>query len=761
VNNNLNAAATGKQARNLLVGTIYATCILSFLPAALLAEKTPAERKAPERPCAAKIKDRPAKLPPPPAEALKRTEKYWLDLIEKDRKSKDVANQIIHLCQLSMYYAVTQEKSRGEAVLKEADALAEKLPAGKSPARAEAVLSLAACHFNSGNYEKARRQYDSVIKSGLSSLTPEQQLRAYVEKQGLLSATGNYSQAAALNSSISPLLKKTAAGKIVAKASILAQAGKLEYYLGHYAAAEKTLKEARSLLTSDRQPHLLELSLIQCDLGAVYTDLDRDDLAEKCLNESLSTARSAVGQTSALSGSPLRNLAKLETKKGNLDGAEKLLEEALKSSSNEAGAAGLEYARTLANLAEVKRLNNELADSEKYLNESLAIYKKQLGANIHPDAATAENNLGMVQFEKGRLDEAQKLLKQALSDKEETLGKSHPDCAVVLNNLAYLAEKQQQFAEAEKLYLQSQQITQAAFGKESAALATILNNRALAAESQLKNAESEKLHLQALAIRRKYASSRPTDFVNSLNNLGELYLAGGNFQKAAQLLDEAGRAADSPKFPDRRLRATLLGNRALLADRRQDYPVAEKFYRQALSACADSYGKVSLEYARALSNLAGLLRLEHKFKEAAPLQSESLSIRQKLSGAESLDAAREYNNTGELYLALGNLSEAQSLLDRALKIRQPKLGESQRDTSVTLCALGKLRLAQKKIPEAQQLLERCRKIQEKILKNNDEKLANTYFALSELFLAQGQKERGEKMKQAALTIMKRARTGSP
>jgi len=674
-------------------------------------------------------------------------ENYFLDQIEQDKKRKATAEQIRHLCLLGQFYSNNGDKAKSESTLKEALTLAEKGPASNKAVYAESLLSLARYHLSNGFFDKAKAEYNNVIKSYLPDVPAATQLRANLELQAVLIYTGSYKEAAAMNARTAPLIKRLSADQTVLKANAMDQSGEVEYLLGHYKIAENDMKDALAILAANKTPHPLDLAVVQNDLGAVYSDMGNYELAEKFLNLSLAGKTQIVGEDNALTARSLSNLAKLESKRGNLDQAEKFLVDAIKARKSDSGIKALAYARSLCDLGEVKRLQNKLDDSEKPLTESLEIYKKQFGSLSHPDAATASNNLAMLQADRGHLDDAEKLLKQALDIKQKTLGNTHPDCAIVLNNLAYVEEKKQQFAEADKLYLQAQQITTAALGAEHPSLATILNNRSLVAESLNKNADAEKLQLQAIAIRRKFAKLRSADLVSSLNNLGELYMAEGKFQKATPLLQEAEKASANPKFPDKRLRATLLGNLALLADRRQDYPAAEKYYKDAQTATETSYGKSSIEYARALSNFAGLYRAEHKLKEAAPLQQESLSIREKCSGPDSLDAAREYNNLGELYLAQNKLSDAETMLNRAQKVRTAKLGETHKDVAVTLCALGKLRLAQKRLPEAEQLLKQAEQIQVKALAANDEKL----------YTAKGAKDQATKMKLAGEQIRQNAR----
>ncbi len=697
-----------------------------------------------------------------PAMTKDSIEKYFTEAIEADKKKKSTDEQIKHLCLLSQFYNNNGDKAKAEQKRKEALALAQKSGAASKSMFAETMLNTARNHLNSGDFDKAQGDYDSAIK-GLPADTPKQNIvRAKLEQQALYIYTGRYKEAAALSPQITQMARTLDDKNTTVKASTFDQQGEIEYLQGHYKAAEAHLKEALALLNADKVKHPLDESIIKNDLGGLYSDLENYDLAEKYLNESIDSKKQLLGDSNAnpVSASSLSNLAKLQTKKGNLDYAEKQLQAACQARKSGSGIAALAYARSLCDLAEVERLKGKLDEAEKLNKETLAIYKKQFGNTNHPDAATALNNLAMVQADRGKLDEAQTLLKQALDCKQKAFANQHPDCAVVLNNLAYIAEKKQQFAEADKYYAQAQQITSAAFGTQHPAFATELNNRALLAESMGKDADAEKLQLQSIEIRRKYAKVRNADLVSSLNNLGELYMAQGKFDKAAFLLDEAQKNSDKPGFPDKRSRATLLGNLALLNDRKQDYPAAEKWYKLGLTATADSYGKTTLEYARALSNLAGLYRVEKKFKDAEPLQKESLAIRIKVSGADSTDAAREYNNTGELNLAQGQLSDAETMLNKALKIRQAKLGEQNKDTSVTLCALGKLRLAQKNLAESEQLLNKALQIQSKILKNNDEKLANTYFALADLATAKGKKDQSTKMKEEGDNIMRRAKTGA-
>ena len=111
---------------------------------------------------------------------------------------------------------------------------------------------------------------------------------------------------------------------------------------------------------------------------------------------------------------------------------------------------------------------------------------------------------------------------------------------------------------------------------------------------------------QALAINRKVLGEEHPDTAQSLNNLGALLRATG------------------------------------------DYAAARPYYEQALAIRKKVLGEEHPDTASSLNNLGALLRATGDYDGARPYYEQALAIRKKVLGEEHPDTAQSLNNLGDL-----------------------------------------------------------------------------------------------------------------
>src|SRR5262245_34813995 len=104
-----------------------------------------------------------------------------------------------------------------------------------------------------------------------------------------------------------------------------------------------------------------------------------------------------------------------------------------------------------------------------------------------------------------------------------------------------------------------------------------------------------------------------------------------------------------------------------------DLPAAERALSQALEE-AEGFPAGDVRLTVTLDNLAGVLRIEGKNAEAAPLCARTLAIKERLFGPESPNVASTLKDLAEIHRQLGNLELASDYHHRALEILQKAIG---------------------------------------------------------------------------------------
>jgi tetratricopeptide (TPR) repeat protein len=131
----------------------------------------------------------------------------------------------------------------------------------------------------------------------------------------------------------------------------------------------------------------------------------------------------------------------------------------------------------------------------------------------------------------------------------------------------------------------------------------------------------------------------------------------------------------------RRLRSPAARTRAwevhfqtgIAALREGKLPDAERAYARALDE-AEGFPPGDVRLTVTLDNLAGVLRMEDKFREAEPLCRRTLGIKERLFGPDSPNVASTLKDLAEIHRRLGNLEQASAFNRRALAILEKVIG---------------------------------------------------------------------------------------
>ncbi len=242
----------------------------------------------------------------------------------------------------------------------------------------------------------------------------------------------------------------------------------------------------------------------------------------------------------------------------------------------------------------------------------------------------------------------------------------------------------------------------------STTVARLLNDAGYYLKERARYEESERLYLQALEIRKRISTARNHAAAETLSNLGVLYRMWGQYDRAAEFLQQAlkiygQRHPETPAVLNRLAVVYRYENKGRVRE-------AEPLYLRALKMREGSLGKEHPLTATILNDLGGLYRDLGQYKNAEALLTRAFEIRKKEFGLEHPDTVQTLNNLGKLYCMQKRHEESARALWQALTIREKLFDLDHPNVAQTLDNLGRLCIAQGKQQEAVPLLERALRI---------------------------------------------------
>jgi CHAT domain-containing protein/tetratricopeptide (TPR) repeat protein len=334
---------------------------------------------------------------------------------------------------------------------------------------------------------------------------------------------------------------------------------------------------------------------------------------------------------------------------------------------------------------------------------------------------------------------------------------------------ARLAEAERLNAEVVKLFglgrcreatpkaRQALAIREEVLGEKHPDTATSLNNLGAILQAQGDYAAAKPLHERALAIRERVLGRDHPDTATSLNNLAELLQAQGNYDAARPLYERALAINEQVKGREHPATAAALTNLAGLNWRQGNYAAAKPLFERALAIRERVLGKDHPDTAISLNCLAVLLEAQGDYTAAKPLFERALAIRERVLGKDHPDTATSLNNLAELLGAQGDYAAAKPLFERALAIRERVLGQNHPDTATCLNNLAGLLKAQGDYAAAKPLFERALAIRERVLGKDHPVTAISLNSLAALLQAQGDYAAAKQRYERALTILERVK----
>jgi len=220
--------------------------------------------------------------------------------------------------------------------------------------------------------------------------------------------------------------------------------------------------------------------------------------------------------------------------------------------------------------------------------------------------------------------------------------------------------------------------------------------RAAQALGQMSVAENHLLAaLKANEARLGMADHRTQEVAVSLASLYELDSRHDLSRQLAQrAVDALGAAADDI------LRANALSALAMVETNVGEIARAEALRKEILAISREIYGDEHPITIGAINNLAGVVFVQRRYRDALPMFDQVLSARRRLYAADHPKLAMAANNASSAHLLTGDAQGALMLAQEALAIRRVAFGNQHSATALSMTATASALLSLDRLDEA-------------------------------------------------------------
>lgn len=309
---------------------------------------------------------------------------------------------------------------------------------------------------------------------------------------------------------------------------------------GHYAKALPIHERSVTLRKKIFKENSIEYANALRELAALYVELGDNTTAIGLFNKVLSIQKIVLnGDENNECAFTLGYLAYCNRALGNYAEAILLYKQAIRIDKKVLPDTDPDYAELLNNLSTVYQITGNYTGAEELLLESLAIKKKVLG-EAHPKYANSLGNLATLYAGMGNYSAALDYYSKAIEISKKALGDQHQDYLKLLENKGRLYEKMQNYKDAEPIYTYITHTTRVTLGEQSPVYAASMINLARIYQYQATDSfsKAEALCRAAVEINRKVLGDEHPVYANALVIMGSLYYRKGLFDSAAVLFKQ-------------------------------------------------------------------------------------------------------------------------------------------------------------------------------------------------------------------------------
>lgn len=261
--------------------------------------------------------------------------------------------------------------------------------------------------------------------------------------------------------------------------------------------------------------------------------------------------------------------------------------------------------------------------------------------------------------------------------------------------------------------------------------------------------DAERLVDQSLRIRRDHPDASAAEIATSLNLLGQIRDARGEYDSARKAFEEALQLRR--QLGDDKLLSDVLNNLGGLLRAEGDVEGAVRCFREALPLDHDPDSRAITQ-----NNLALALQVLGELEEAESLFDEALAVFRRTRGEEDVSVAVTLNNLGLVHVAQGDMETARDRFADSVRLnreiygdRHPEVGKIMGNLAYVVEDLGDLE-------EAEELYRTSLEIQRQALGADHPLVAGVLSNLATLVGDRGDREESATMLSEATGILEEA-----
>ncbi len=338
-------------------------------------------------------------------------------------------------------------------------AIKERISGPDSAGVAATLHQLAVVDFFSGDYERARGEWERALSIREKVLGPD-----HLDVGETVNALANLLQTTGEFEAARPMYERAVAirekglGKDNPKVGqTLNNLASLLTVLGDYAAALPVAERSLQIKEKALGPDHPQVASSLTNLADIYDQTGDRERARKLFTRAAAIYENKLGPDNPLVGAALNNLAEQLRRDGKLEEAKPLYKRVIANWEKAYGPEHEKVALALSNDALLLAAAGELAEAKAENERAVIIREKALGPT-HPDLADSLGQLADVLTAMGNYEAALPLYERASAILKQALGPAHPSLAKAELGLSRVEAQRGSLERAFDLSLDSEHI---------------------------------------------------------------------------------------------------------------------------------------------------------------------------------------------------------------------------------------------------------------------------------------------------------------
>lgn len=423
--------------------------------------------------------------------------------------------------------------------------------------------------------------------------------------------------------------------------------------------AENSYKEFVQILKANSDTQNIELVLPLINLGVVYTDLLKYDLAHSTFLEAILLARSDLPDQFENYNYAVKSLmlSCQRAEKFN-EGIEYLLQvgEFLKTNYPSEKVA---YAKVIYGLGIMHTNLEQFSKALEYYKEVEDVFVKEKVVDTK-DYGEFLCDMAELYHSMGELDIAVNYALRGIGIIGNIVGKNDIDYAIRLYNLSIIYSKLGQLNKAIEGYKILLPVAEEYYGIQHPEYNLMLLGFGLSYQKLGQFDKAYILFAHAVNEIERSIGKNNRYYWNASNNLALLAWDIGRYEESETLFIEALEIADLIFEKSNSLRVKTLNNLTMVYVEKEDFKKAFQMQNEVLSLSLSTIGKNNSDYALYLNNLALIHIKLDEYEKALPLQIEAISILKEYARDQDNLLIRYLSNLSFIYRGLGDSEKSLS-----------------------------------------------------------------------------------------------------